>query len=146
MSAAMDRQEEFGNPPSADEIERIARRRIADLPQLFAKHLGNVVFRVEEYADQETLERLGLTHPLQLSGLYHGRPIGEKSSMDTGALPDEIYLYRQAILFEWIETGVRLDDLVVHVTIHEIGHHFGFSDDDMHALEASVADDTASMR
>ena len=142
----MDPQEQYGKPPGADEIERIARNRIAALPEQFAEHLENVVFRVEEYADQETLRALGLTHPLQLSGLYHGRPIGEKSSMDTGALPDQIYLYRQAILFEWIETGLRLDDLVNHVTIHEIGHHFGLSDDDMHRLEASVEGDAASVR
>jgi predicted Zn-dependent protease with MMP-like domain len=127
-----------GEAPDADTIEAIARATIAKLPAQFAEHLGDIVFAVEEFADDETLAALGLEHPLDLSGLYHGRPLGEKSSMDSGAMPDRIVLYRRAILEEWIETGVRLDDLVAHVTIHEIGHHFGLSDDDMHALEDSA--------
>lgn len=130
----------MGEAPGAEAIERIAREAIARLPAEFAAHLGDVVLIVEEEADDETLAALGLDHPLDLTGLYHGRPIGEKSSMESGALPDRIHLYRQAILVEWVETGVRLDDLVRHVTIHEIGHHFGLSDDDMHALEEAAAD------
>ncbi|WP_380785128.1 metallopeptidase family protein [Sphingomonas sp. R86521] len=133
----MSGQERFAAAPDAAAIEAIARATIARLPAAFAAHLGDVVLQVEEFADDETLAELGVDHPLDLSGLYHGRPIGEKSSMDTGALPDRIFLYRRAILEEWVETGVRLDDLVAHVTIHEIGHHFGLSDEDMHALEES---------
>ena len=129
-----------GVAPDADAIEAICRATIAGLPAQFARHLGDIVFAAEEYADDETLAELGLEHPLDLSGLYHGRPLGETSSMDSGAMPDRIVLYRRAILEEWIETGVRLDDLVAHVTIHEIGHHFGLSDDDMHALEDSAGD------
>ncbi len=132
-----------GEAPDADAIEAIARATIARLPQQFAEHLGDIVFAVEEFADDETLAALGLEHPLDLSGLYHGRPLGEKSSMDVAPMPDRIVLYRRAILEEWIETGVRLDDLVAHVTIHEIGHHFGLSDDDMHALEDSAEDRAA---
>ncbi|WP_322964834.1 metallopeptidase family protein [Sphingomonas fuzhouensis] len=128
----------MGEAPGADAIERIARDAIARLPSEFRIHLGDVVLIVEDYADDETLAALGIEHPLDLTGLYHGRPVGEKSAMDSGALPDRIHLYRRAILDEWIETGVRLDDLIVHVTIHEIGHHFGLSDDDMHALEDAV--------
>ncbi|MCK8458083.1 metallopeptidase family protein [Sphingomonas faeni] len=134
------RAEALGEAPDADAIEAIARATIARLPEQFAVHLGDIVFAVEEYADDETLAALGLEHPLDLSGLYHGRPLGEKSSMDTATMPDRIVLYRRAILEEWIETGVRLDDLVAHVTIHEIGHHFGLSDDDMHALEDAAED------
>jgi len=140
MAAAMSGQDAFGTAPDADAIEGIARDTIARLPQAFAAHLGDVLLSVEEEADGETLAALGLEHPLDLTGLYHGRPIGEKSSTDSGTMPDRIHLYRQAILAEWVETGVRLDDLVRHVTIHEIGHHFGLSDDDMHALEDAVAD------
>ncbi len=136
----MSGQDAIGEAPSGEAIERIARAAIARLPEAFAAHLGDVVLIVEDYADDETLEALGIAHPLDLTGLYHGRPLGEKSSMDSGALPDRIHLYRRAILDEWIETGVRLDDLVAHVTIHEIGHHFGLSDDDMHALEDAVDD------
>lgn len=140
MAMAMSGQDVFGAAPDADAIEGIARDTIARLPQAFAAHLGDVLLLVEEEADAETLAALGLEHPLDLTGLYHGRPLGEKSSMDSGTMPDRIHLYRQAILVEWVETGVRLDDLVRHVTVHEIGHHFGLSDDDMHALEDAVAD------
>lgn len=140
MATAMSGQDVFGAAPDADAIEGIARDTIARLPQTFAAHLGDVLLLVEEEADAETLAALGLEHPLDLTGLYHGRPLGEKSSMDSGTMPDRIHLYRQAILVEWVETGVRLDDLVRHVTIHEIGHHFGLSDDDMHALEDAVTD------
>ena len=140
MAAAMSGQDAYGAAPDADAIEGIARDTIARLPHAFAAHLGDVLLLVEEEADAETLAALGLDHPLDLTGLYHGRPLGEKSSTDSGTMPDRIHLYRQAILAEWVETGVRLDDLVRHVTIHEIGHHFGLSDDDMHALEDAVAD------
>lgn len=130
----------IGVAPDADAIEAIARATIAQLPAPFAAHLADIVLIVEEVADDATLADLGIDHPLDLTGLYHGRPIGEKSSLDSGALPDRIHLYRRAILDEWLDTGVTLDALVAHVTIHEIGHHFGLSDDDMHALEDLVAD------
>lgn len=128
----------MGQAPSAEEMEAVARATIARLPDRFRAHLGDVVLIVEEWADDETLAALGIEHPLDLTGIYHGRPVGEKSAFDTGAMPDRIHLYRRAILDEWCETGVRLDDLVAHVTIHEIGHHFGLSDDDMQALEDAV--------
>ena len=128
----------MGQAPSAEEMEAVARATIARLPDRFRAHLGDVVLIVEEWADDETLAALGIEHPLDLTGLYHGRPVGEKSAFDTGAMPNRIHLYRRAILDEWCETGVRLDDLVAHVTIHEIGHHFGLSDDDMQALEDAV--------
>ena len=126
--------------PDADAIRAIALKALNALPAEFRAHLGDVVLIVEEFADEETLDALGIEHPLDLSGLYHGRPVGEKSSMESGALPDRIHLYRRAILDEWIATGVGLTELVRHVTIHEIGHHFGLSDADMHALEATVSD------
>ena len=128
----------MGQAPSAEEMEAVARATIARLPGQFRAHLGEIVLIVEDYADEETLAALGIEHPLDLTGIYHGRPIGEKSAFDTGAMPDRIHLYRRAILDEWCETGVRLDDLVAHVTIHEIGHHFGLSDEDMHALEEAA--------
>ncbi|KQT35192.1 neutral zinc metallopeptidase [Sphingomonas sp. Leaf412] len=140
MAAGMSAQETLGAAPSADAIEAHARATIERLPAAFRAHLGDVVLLVEEEADAETLAALDIEHPLDLSGVYVGRPVGEKSAFDSGAMPDRIHLYRQSILAEWCETGVRLDDLVAHVTIHEIGHHFGLSDDDMHALEAAVGD------
>lgn len=133
----MSEQEPIGAAPSPELIERIARDTIATLPPQFRANLGDVVLLVEEVADGETLDALGIEHPLDLTGLYHGLPVGEKANA-SGATPDRIHLYRRAILEEWIETDVRLDDLVRHVTIHEIGHHFGLSDNDMHALEEAA--------
>lgn len=135
----MNEQEPTGFAPSPELIERIARDTIAKLPARFAKHLRDVVLIVEEVADEETLDALGVEHPLDLTGLYHGLPVGEKANA-SGSPPDRIHLYRRAILEEWIETEVRLDDLVRHVAVHEIGHHFGLSDDDMHALEDAAGE------
>jgi len=121
--------------PDAAAIETLARAALARIPEPFATHLHDVVLVVEEFADDETLDALGIEDPFELTGLYHGRPIGEKSAFDSGALPDRIHLYRRALLEEWVETGVSLEALVGHVVVHEVGHHFGLSDDDMHALE-----------
>jgi predicted Zn-dependent protease with MMP-like domain len=140
MAALMVGQEAIGKAPDAAAIETIARATIAALPAQFAAHLGDVVLIVEEVADEATLADLAIDHPLDLTGLYHGHPVGEKSSTLSGALPDRIHLYRRAILDEWLDTDVMFEELVAHVTIHEIGHHFGLSDNDMHALEDLVAD------
>ena len=113
----------------------MARRSLETLPPEFREQMGNVVLRVEEYADPESLEAVGLTHPMQLSGLYTGRSIGDKSFSDFGTLPDVVHLYRQPILTEAGERGISIERLVYHVLIHEVGHHFGLSDADMHALE-----------
>ena len=121
--------------PTLDRIEAIARDALARLPADFRAHLGDVVLIVEDFADDETLRSLGIESPFDLTGVYHGRPVGEKSSFDVAPSPDRIHLYRRAILDEWCETGVGLDALVRHVLIHEVGHHFGLSDADMHALE-----------
>ena len=121
--------------PDAARIEAIARATIAKLPTEFAAHLGNVVLQVEEFADDETLDEMGIENPFELTGLYRGLPIGDKSVDHSGTMPDMIHLYRRALLDEWCETGVTLEALVAHVVIHEIGHHFGLSDADMHRLE-----------
>ena len=136
MSPIMDGQERTA--PSAHEIEDLARAALARIPAPFADHLSDVVLLVEEWADDETLDALGIEDAYELTGLYHGRPVGEKSAFDGVTLPDRIHLYRRAILDEWVATGVDLATLVHHIVVHEVGHHFGLSDDDMHALEASV--------
>ena len=128
----------FGHPPTLDEIETIARRALAGLPQPFAAHLAGVVLQVEELADEALLAEMGIGHPLDLTGIYEGIPIGERSSTHSGTLPDRIRLFRRAILDEWIEDGEALEHLVRHVLVHEVGHHFGLSDADMHALEAQA--------
>ena len=125
----------FGPPPSADEIEAIARRALKRLPEPFATHLDGVVLQVQEFADAETLAEFGMEDPFELTGLYSGRPLTEKSVEESGSLPDKVLLYRRPILDEWAQDGEELEHLVTHVLIHEVGHHFGFSDEDMHALE-----------
>lgn len=124
--------------PDAAAIEAMARAALARIPEPFAGYLGDVVLIVEEFADDATLDALGIEDPFDLSGLYHGRPMGEKSAFDSGAMPDRIHLYRRPILDEWCDTGLPLAELVNHVVVHEVGHHFGLSDDDMHALEDSA--------
>ena len=125
----------FDHPPTADEMEAIARATLEGLPEPFASHLGGIVLLVEELADEQTLTDMGIEHPLDLTGLYEGVPIGERSVEHSGTLPDRIRLFRRAILDEWVEEGEALEHLVRHVLIHEVGHHFGLSDEDMHALE-----------
>ena len=124
--------------PDADQIEALARAALTALPAQFRQHLGDVVIRVDEFADDEALAKLGIENPFDLTGLYTGRPIGEKYSTESGALPDMIQLFRRPLLDEWIETGVALEALITHVLIHEAGHHFGLSDADMHALEEAA--------
>ena len=125
----------LGAPPTAAEIEAIARRVIEGLPRPFADHIGEVVLQVEEFADDATLAGMGIEDPFELTGLYEGVPLTEKSVDQSGALPDRVRLFRRPILDEWADGGDSLEHLVAHVVIHEIGHHFGFSDADMHALE-----------
>jgi predicted Zn-dependent protease with MMP-like domain len=121
--------------PDAAEIERLADLAIARLPEGFRRHLEGVVLRIEEFADDAVLEELGIDDPFDLTGLYTGRPIGERSSMHSGEMPAMIHLYRRPLLDEWADSGVALEDLVTHVIVHEAGHHFGFSDEEMHAIE-----------
>jgi len=132
-AAIMDRR--FGLAPSAADIEALARTSLERLPKPFASHLRDVVLQVEELADDETLLSMGIDDPFELSGLYHGLPIGQKSVELSGTLPDRIFLYRRAILDEWAADGETLEHLVHHILVHEVGHHFGLSDEDMHALE-----------
>ena len=129
----MDRRQTYA--PVAGEIERLAEQAIAALPTPFRHHLDGVVLRIDDFADDETLRAMGIEDPFDLTGLYTGRPIGEQSSMLSGELPAMIHLDRRPLLDEWVDTGVSLEDLITHVIVHEVGHHFGFSDDDMHAIE-----------
>ena len=128
----------FGLPPSATEFEAIARNAFARLPEPFASHVGEVVLAVEEFADEGTLAGLGLDDPFALTGLFEGIGLPDQSIEMSGQLPNRIRLFRQPILDEWIADGHDLEHLIAHVVIHEIGHHFGLSDEDMHALEDSA--------
>jgi len=125
----------FGLAPSLLEIEALARAALERLPEPFAAHLGDVLLVVEEFADAETLAAMGMADPFELTGLYEGVPLGEKHNA-SGTMPDRIRLFRSPILDEWIARGDEtLEHLVAHVVIHEVGHHFGLSDDDIEALE-----------
>jgi predicted Zn-dependent protease with MMP-like domain len=124
--------------PSEDDIDAIARRTLQRLPSPFAESLGDIVLQVVPVADAETARQLGLDHPMQLSGLYEGVSLNHRSVDQSGTLPERVTLFSRPILAEWRSTRVSLEQLVSHIVIHEIGHHFGFSDDDMHALEDSA--------
>jgi len=124
-----------GRSPSAADIEAIARHTLERLPSPFAESLSDIVLLIEEVANPDTARRLGLRNPMQLSGLYEGIPLNRQGVQQSGTLPERVTLYRRPIIAEWKSTRVSLEQLVSHIVIHEIGHHFGFSDDDMHALE-----------
>lgn len=128
----------FGPSPSAAEIEALARAALLALPEPFAGHLTGVVLQVEEFADEEVLAEFGIEDPFDLTGLYSGRPLTQRSVSDSGALPHRILLYRRPLLDEWAAEGEELEALISHVLVHEVGHHFGFSDADMHALEGEA--------
>ncbi len=128
-------ERKFGTAPSGADIEALARASLQRLPEPFVAHLKDVVLTVEDLADEATLADMGIEDPFELTGLYHGLPVGDKSVEHSGTLPDRIFLYRRAILDEWAAEGESLEHLVHHILVHEVGHHFGLSDEAMHALE-----------
>jgi predicted Zn-dependent protease with MMP-like domain len=124
-------------PPSLDDLAALAEAAFAELPAAFRKLAGEVVFRVDDFAEDEVLADLGIENPFELTGLYQGVDLATRSVFDASPEPARIFLYRRPILDEWIEHGdVELADLVAHVLVHEIGHHFGLSDDDIDRIEA----------
>ena len=116
-------------------MQRMAERALATLPDQFRVDLADIVLRVVDFATPEQLAAVDLENKWHLSGLYEGQPVHDQSVWESGRMPPRIWLFRRPLIAEWRETGVRMDDLVRHVVIHEAGHHFGFSDDDMHRLE-----------
>lgn len=122
--------------PSLEEIDALARAAYEALPAAFRALTGNVVIHVADFAEDELLDELGIEDPFELTGLYEGAPVTEDSASDPAATPSHVHLYRRAILDEWIDRGdVTLGELITHVLVHEIGHHFGMSDEEMHAVE-----------
>ena len=123
-------------PPSHDDFLALAEGAFADLPEGFRAMCGNVVIQVSDFADETTLKHFQMDSPYELTGLYHGVDLTAKSIIDPETGPDYVFLYRLPILLEWCERGdVCLKALIAHVLVHEIGHHFGLSDEDMHAIE-----------
>jgi predicted Zn-dependent protease with MMP-like domain len=125
-------------PPTADDIAELADRALAAIPARLAEHVRDVGISVEDMPDEETLNDLGIETAWELTGLYRGIPLTERSLSNVAPQPDLIFLYRQPILLEWIETGEDLYRLVRNVLVHEVAHHFGFSDADIEAIEQEM--------
>jgi predicted Zn-dependent protease with MMP-like domain len=121
--------------PSLAQIDALAQAAVEGLPDLFRDHLKNVLLRVEDFPDDRVMDEMELDSPYDILGLYWGHPVGMKGNEASGTLPDTIFLYRRPILDAWAEGEDSLADLVTHVLIHEVGHHFGLSDDDIDAIE-----------
>ncbi|HAD15565.1 MAG TPA: neutral zinc metallopeptidase [Erythrobacter sp.] len=121
--------------PSREQMQIMAEAAFAGLPAEFRSQLSDVVLEVEDFATPEQLESVDLDDRWQLSGLYQGEPLPDRSIWESGRMPPRIWLFREPLIAEWLATGVRMEDLVRHVVVHEAGHHFGFSDEDMHRLE-----------
>jgi predicted Zn-dependent protease with MMP-like domain len=121
--------------PTLDDIEELARQVVADLPPAFRGEAEKVALRVADFAPDEVLEEMEM-EAFDLTGMYDGTPMTEKSNWDVPQKPDTVWLFRRPILDEWAERGnVTLADLIAHVTIHEFAHHFGWSDDDIAAID-----------
>jgi acetylglutamate kinase len=125
----------YGPPPSLDDIVEMAEAALSAIPEPLREMVRGAAIVVEETPDDETLAEMGLDSPWELTGLYRGTALTRKSVADVPGEPDMILLYREPILLEWIETGEDLFRLVRNVLIHEIGHHFGLSDEDIDRLE-----------
>lgn len=122
--------------PSLEDFARLAQQAFADLPADFRAAAGEVVIRIDDFADEATLAHFGMEDPFDLTGLYSGVDIGRRDTMGPAAEPSRIFLYRRPILDEWCERGdVGLAEIITHALVHEIGHHFGLDDDQIHAIE-----------
>ena len=123
-------------PPSIEDFQRIGEEVLAGLPALFTQHLGGVVIKVEELPDNATIQAMELESAFELLGLYHGVPVGHDNGFDPPpAQPDMIFLYRRPMLAYWCDHDFSLAAIIENTLIHEIGHHFGLSDDDMDRIE-----------
>ena len=126
------------SPPSLADIDTLAREALDVLPPGLKKFTEGVIVQVEDFPDDEICAEMELESPFDILGLYQGVSLAEKRIEASGGTPDMVFLYRRPILDEWAERGeVTLEELVTHVLVHEIGHHFGLSDADIEAIEAA---------
>jgi predicted Zn-dependent protease with MMP-like domain len=125
--------------PSLAELEAIADQAFKRLPRRFRDLCKDLVVRVEDFPTDEVLDALDAESPFDLLGLYHGVDMARQSVMDPAAMPEMVFLYRRPILDYWAEHEDTLGQIVTHVLVHEIGHHFGLSDADMHRIEEEAA-------
>ncbi len=130
----------YTTPPGEEDILAMAEAALAALPPRLSRHLEGLTIMVEDMADEETLAALEVENAWELTGLYRGIPMTERSVSDPVRLPDMVMLYRDPILIEWIETGEDLARLVGSVLVHEVAHHFGFSDAEIERIEADMLD------
>ncbi|MDB5450066.1 MAG: hypothetical protein JWQ52_1194 [Phenylobacterium sp.] len=129
----------IGRAPSLDDLAALAEAAFANLPEEFRRMTGEVVFRVDDFPSDEVLAELGIEDAFDLTGLYQGVDLTHRSLFDPAPQPSMIFLYRRPLLDEWADHGeVTLEELVAHVLVHEIGHHFGLSDADIDAIEAAA--------
>jgi len=124
--------------PTLAEFETLAWSVYRRLPERFRALTGDLVIRIEDFPTDEVLDSLGIESPFGLLGLYSGVDLSRKSVMDVSPMPDMVFLYRRPILDYWAEHEDTLGAIVAHVLVHEIGHHFGFSDGDMERIEAAL--------
>ena len=124
--------------PTLDDIEAMASKALAELPEPFKSLAADVTCSVAEFAEDDVLDHFGMESPFELMGLFTGIGLTEDGAVpQTGQLPNTVFLYRRAILDYWAENDDNtLGEVVTHVLIHELGHHFGFSDEDMEEIEA----------
>ena len=135
MTADQGTPRRFTTPPTIAEFEVLAERALASIPARLRKHIANVGIAVEDMPDDATLDEMGIESAWDLTGLYRGTPLHRRSFDEIARGPDLIFLYRQPILLEWVETEADLYGLVRNVLVHEVAHHFGFSDAEIEALE-----------
>lgn len=126
--------------PSLAEFETIAHKAYDRLPARFREMTNDVLIRIEDFPTDDVLDQLGIQSAFDLLGLYQGVDLSRKSVFDSGSLPDMVFLYRRPILDYWAEHEETLGQIVTHVLVHEIGHHFGLSDDDMERIEQEAVD------
>jgi len=125
--------------PTLEEFETMAAGAFADLPAHFRKRCGDVLIRIDDFPDDEVLRDMEVESPFELLGLFTGVGLSQDGAVtETGRLPNTVYLYRRPILDYWAEHDEALGAIVTHVLVHEIGHHFGLSDEDIEAIEAAA--------
>ena len=132
----------FGPAPSLDDLAEIAERAFSALPEGFRRLAGEVVFRIDDFASDDILDEMEIQDPFELTGLYSGVSLAHRGGFGAEPEPSRIFLYRRPILDYWCESDDDLPHIVRHVLIHEIGHHFGMSDDDMEAIEARAEEES----